>query len=257
MTLPPNPDPTGPDDPTEPDDRIDPTDEAQADLFVAATTRPRPVPLVPELTLRTADDPIALWQETDVDEPPFWAFPWAGGQAVARYVLDHPDLVKDRVVLDLACGGGLIAIAAARAGGIVTAVDVDRLAITATTLNAADNGVQLSTLTMDVLEVDFLAVDALATGVLGQCEVVVAGDVFYERVFAAKAFRFLAAAAARGALVLVGDPHRAYLPPSGLQRLTGYDVAVTVELEGVSSRYADVYRIIAPGSRADAAAGQA
>jgi len=186
---------------------------------VRANTRPGPVPLVPEITLRQADEPFALWERTG-DALPFWAFAWAGGQALARYVLDHPAVVAGREVLDLASGSGLVAIAAARAGAAhVTAVDIDPLAIAAITTNAHANNVTVTTLAADVL--DEPAIDA---------DVVLAGDVCYDRAMAARVLPFLTRAA-RHATVLVGDPGRAHFPRTGYTALARYEVPVTGNLE--------------------------
>ena len=159
--------------------------------FVRAHTRLAPVPFVPEIRLHQADEPIALWEETEAggaeQPPPFWAFAWAGGQALARHVLDHPELVAGRAVLDLAAGSGLVAIAAARAGAHpVTANDIDPLSLSATAINAAANGVGVRCVEGDLLGSDD------ADGVI------LAGDVFYSREMAARVLPFLRRAAGRG-----------------------------------------------------------
>lgn len=203
--------------------------------FVRAHTRPAPVPFVPELTLHQADEPIGLWERTEAggteQPPPFWAFAWAGGQALARYVLDHPTLVAGRSVLDLATGSGLVAVAAARAGAAsVTANDIDPLSLAAATANAALNGVTLEPVQGDLLGSD-PAVD-----------VVLAGDVCYSREMTARVMPFLRRAAGRGALVLLGDPGRAYLP-AGLLPLGAWDVPVAESLESVEIRHTTVWRV--------------
>ncbi|MGM1063741.1 class I SAM-dependent methyltransferase [Saccharothrix sp. Mg75] len=197
------------------------------DLVRSATT-PTPVPLVPEITLHTADDVIALWHATGTPEPPFWGFPWAGGQALARHVLDHPHLVAGRHVLDLACGSGLVAIAAALAGARVTANDIDPLAAAATTLNATANHVTLTTGTDDLLDTR------------PDIDVVLAGDVFYDRDMATRFTHFLLAAHHRGALVLAGDPQRSFTPKNWT-RLATYDVPVSPDLEGVAVKTTGVW----------------
>jgi predicted nicotinamide N-methyase len=203
-------------------------------VFVQAHTVVAPVPLVPELLLHQADEPIALWESTEraggtEQPPPFWAFAWAGGQALARYVLDHPDTVAGRRVLDLATGSGLVAVAAARAGAAaVTANDVDPLSLAAALANAAVNGV-----TVEAVEGDLL--DGTPEGY----DVVLAGDVCYSREMTARVLPFLRAATG---LVLLGDPGRAYLP-SGLVRVAGYDVPVTEALESTTVRHTTVWRI--------------
>ncbi len=206
---------------------------ADAD-FLRAVTVLRPVPFVPELVLRTADDLMELWERTEeragtAQPPPFWAFAWAGGQALARYVLDHPDLVAGRRVLDFACGAGVVAIAAARAGAAaVVAVEVDPVAVAATEVNAAANGVTVHGLLADLTATGPGPAERLAGGAV---DVVLAGDVYYDRDMVAAVGPFLAAAAAGGATVLVGDPGRAYLPRTGLTELAAYDVPVLRTLE--------------------------
>lgn len=194
--------------------------------FVTGHTRLRATPFVPEVRLYLADEAIELWERTEESSgerrpPPFWAFAWAGGQALARYVLDHPELVAGRRVFDLAAGSGLVAVAAGLAGAAaVTANEIDPYAAAAIELNAAANGVEVS-----VVLGDELAGDA------GGAEVVLAGDVFYSKLMTDRIVPFLARAHARGALVLVGDPGRAYVPASGFTRVVAYDVPVTRALE--------------------------
>lgn len=205
--------------------------------FVRAHTRLAPVPFLPELLLHQADEPIELWERTEAagaqQPPPFWAFAWAGGQALARHVLDDPELVSGRAVLDLATGSGLVAVAAARAGArTVTANDIDPLALAAAEANAAANGV-----TVQVVEGDLLGTDDREAGVI------LAGDVFYSREMAGRMLPFLRRAAARGALVLVGDPGRAYLPADGMIRRAGYDVPVIEALESVPVRHTTVWQV--------------
>lgn len=193
--------------------------------FILTNTRAGQVPLTPEITLRLADDPIALWEQTG-DEPPFWAFAWAGGQALARHVLDHPDLVAGCRVLDLAAGSGLVAIAAALAGASeVTAVDIDPLAMTVTALNAQANDVRVHTRQADIL-------DELVTE-----DVVLAGDVCYDKPMAARMLAFLTRAAGTARAVLIGDPGRAHFPRTGLTPLATYQVPAThsLEAEGITA----------------------
>ena len=205
--------------------------------FLRTHTTLAPVPFVPELLLHQAVEPIALWEQTEAagvsQPPPFWAFAWAGGQALARYVLDSPDLVADRAVLDLATGSGLVALAAAKAGARpVTANDIDPLAMAATTANAAANGLKVLT-----VEGDLLSSPAL------EYPVILAGDVFYSREMAAQVLPFLHRAAGRGALVLVGDPGRAYLPSGSMIKHVSYDVPVNEELESVPVRHTTVWQV--------------
>lgn len=194
-------------------------------------TTPRPVPLTPEITLHTADDIVRLWELTGHDDPPFWAFPWAGGQALARHVLDHPHLTTGRRVLDLASGSGLVAIAAALTGAHVTANDIDPLAATATTRNAALNNTTLTTHCGDLLDTD------------PDTDVILAGDVFYDRDMAARVLPFLHRAHTRGTLVLIGDPQRAHLPTTGLTRLATHHVPVPLDLEGTTTRTTTVWQL--------------
>lgn len=189
--------------------------------IIEGGTRLLPVPLVPELRLRQAGEPIGLWQRTERAagrtglDPPFWGFAWPGGQALARYLLDHPETVAGLRVIDVASGSGLVAIAAARAGAAaVTAYDIDPLAVAAVTVNAAANGVAVAAACADILDDD----PAPAPGV------VLVADAFYQRELAGRVMRFLDRAGARGAAVLAGDFGRAYLPRDRLRPLASYDV---------------------------------
>jgi predicted nicotinamide N-methyase len=206
--------------------------------FVRANTRLAPVPFLPELVLYQADEPIGLWERTEAagveQPPPFWAFAWAGGQALARHVLDDPGLVAGRAVLDLATGSGLVAVAAARAGArSVTANDIDPLALAAAGVNAQANGVEIRVVEGDLLDTGY-----------AEADVILAGDVFYSRQMAGRVLPFLLAAAGRGALVLVGDPGRAYLPTGSLVRRATYEVPVIESLESVPMRRADVWQVL-------------
>jgi predicted nicotinamide N-methyase len=206
--------------------------------FVRANTRLAPVPFLPELVLYQADEPIELWERTEAagaeQPPPFWAFAWAGGQALARHVLDDPDLVAGRAVLDLATGSGLVAVAAARAGARpVTANDIDPLSLAAAEANAEANNVKVRTVEEDLLEIGY-----------AEADVILAGDVFYSREMAARVLPFLRRAAGRGALVLVGDPGRAYLPTESMIHRSTYDVPVIEALEGVPVRRTSVWQVV-------------
>ena len=206
--------------------------------FIHAHTRLAPVPFAPEIVLHQADEPIELWEKTEeagVEQPPpFWAFAWAGGQALARHLLDHPSLVAGRSVLDLATGSGLVAVAAARAGATpVTANDIDPFSLVATEANAIANDVPVETLEADILESDPAA------------SVILAGDVFYSREMAGRVLPFLRRAAGRGRLVLVGDPGRAYLPAEGLIEQATYAVPVIESLEGVRFRETTIWQVSA------------
>ncbi len=197
-----------------------------------------PVPFVPEVLLHQADDMQALWQAVGTPDPPYWAFPWLGGQALARYVLDHPDVVQDRRVLDLATGSGLVALAAARAGAAhVLAVDVDPQAGEAVRANAAANH----------LDVEVRVEDVLGRPVPNDVDVVLAGDVCYEQ---AMAERVLDRLRSFSGVVLLGDPGRDYLPREGLVEVAAYDIRTTRELEGVLLKRTRVLRVgpVATGS---------
>ena len=197
------------------------------------------VPFVAEVTLATAEAPWELWDASGRDAPPFWAFPWAGGQALARYVLDNPGVVRGRRVLDVASGSGLVAIAAAKAGAAsVTATDIDPDALAAIAGNAAANEVAV-----DVRHLDMGAADA------GGADVVLAGDVFYQRELAATALAFLRAAAtgsaatSKGGDVLVADPGRAFVPRDRLTPVVAYEIPVLAAIEDVAVKTVTVYRL--------------
>ncbi|RKN50675.1 methyltransferase [Micromonospora endolithica] len=181
-----------------------------------------PTPFVPEVRLYLAEDAILWWARMEAHAgrrlpPPYWASVWAGGQALARYLLDHPDLVAGRRVLDLAAGSGLVAIAAALAGAAqVVANDIDPYAVAAVTVNAQANHVSVVSRGGDLLDSDPVGVDLL-----------VAGDVLYSRGLAARMLPFLHRAAAAGADVLLGDPGRGHLPPGGLAVVADYPVPTT------------------------------
>jgi predicted nicotinamide N-methyase len=207
--------------------------------LVLTRTRLQRAPLVPELELHLADDMDAAWQglQRELDDgelpPPFWAFAWLGGQAVARHVLDRPELVRGRSVLDLATGSGLCALAARHAGaGDVLAVDVDPVAVEAVRLNAAHNGLAVGVSTQDLLD-----------GPPPQVDVVLAGDVFYDAAMAARVQPWLLAAREAGSEVVIGDPMRHYLPRALLTERTSYDVPTTRDLEGVEVKRVVVYGV--------------
>lgn len=198
--------------------------------FIASATRLQAPPRVPELRLHLADEMTRIWELTEAElgaqgvDPPFWAFAWAGGQAVARHLLDTPAEVEGRTVLDLATGSGLVALAALLAGARhVTAVDLDPVAAAAARLNAAANGLA------DRLTV---TVGDLTAGAPPTVDVVLAGDVCYDRDMTAAVLPWLRRARAAGTRVLLGDPGRAYLPSQGLRRVAEYDVPTTADLEG-------------------------
>jgi predicted nicotinamide N-methyase len=208
--------------------------------FVREHTEIRTVPFVPEIRLHMAAEAIPLWElmeslTGDVGmAPPFWAFPWAGGQALARYVLDHPDLIARRRVLDLAAGSGLVAIAAKRAGASrVIANEIDGYADAAIEANAELNGVDVERHHGDLLAADPPDVD-----------VVLAGDVFYSREMARMMLGFLTKVRDRGALVLVGDPGRAYRPREGFEEVAAFRVPVNKDLEDAEQKMVTVLRMV-------------
>lgn len=208
-----------------------------AERFIRANTALLSPPHVPEIALHLADEAHDLWQRTEEElaeiglPPPFWAFAWAGGQGLARHVIDHPQIVRGRTVLDFASGSGLVAIAAARAGASrVTAADIDPFCETAIRLNAEANGVSIAFDGSDLIGTD------------AGWDVVLAGDVFYEKPFADRLVPWFETLSARGAEILVGDPGRSYLPKSGLEKLAVYEVPVTRALEDAEVKRTTVWR---------------
>jgi predicted nicotinamide N-methyase len=189
-----------------------------------------PVPFVPEVLLHQADDMHGLWQAVGGDSPPYWAFPWLGGQAVARLVLDRPSLVRGRAVLDLATGSGLVAIAALRAGASeVLAADIDPLAAEAVRANATANGVEVPFTSSDLLDRPVPPVD-----------VVLAGDVLYEKAMAERVLGWLRSF---NGVVLLGDPGRDYLPHGRFREVAAYEIPTTRELEGVTVKLTRVFDV--------------
>ncbi|MFT4134104.1 class I SAM-dependent methyltransferase [Labrys sp. (in: a-proteobacteria)] len=207
--------------------------------FITANTRPLPVPHAPEISLYLADEVTPLWLKTEEElgemglPPPFWAFAWAGGQALARYILDHPDHVAGRRVLDFASGSGLVAVAAMKAGAAqALAADIDAFAVEAIRLNAELNGV---------------AVEPCGENVLGRfdppVDVVLAGDIFYDREISAEVLGWLKGWRERGATILVGDPGRTYLPRDELSLLATYQVPVSRDLEDLEIKKTSVWTL--------------
>jgi predicted nicotinamide N-methyase len=208
--------------------------------FVRANTALERPPLVPELELYLASEILPIWQATEADlsdmglPPPYWAFAWAGGQALTRYLLDNPEVVAGKRVLDFASGSGLAAIAAARAGAAtVTASEIDPYAVAAIRLNADYNGVSITCIQEDVI------------GRNGDWDVVLAGDICYEKPLADRVMQWLRDLAASGIPVLLGDPGRNYLPKDGLEWVVRYAVKTTRELEDTDVRNAVVWRVLA------------
>jgi predicted nicotinamide N-methyase len=197
------------------------------EAFIRENTALQPVPHAPEILLYVADEITPIWKMTEEAlgamgiAPPFWAFAWAGGQGLARYVLDHPNLVAGKVVLDFAAGSGLVAIAAMKAGAARTlACDVDPTCRAAIAVNAEANGVSVEAVIEDLLDRPPPKVD-----------VILAGDIFYEKSLTGRVLDWLTSAHAAGVQVLIGDPGRTYFPKSGLQKLAQYEVRTTRELE--------------------------
>lgn len=207
--------------------------------FIRRHTRLLRVPHAPEISLHLADEATALWEKTEEEldaiglPPPFWAFAWAGGQALARYVLDHPEIVHGRTVLDFASGSGLVAIAAAKAGSAgVEAADIDRFSHVAIILNARVNDVSLKVLAEDVV------------GLPDRWDVVLAGDIAYEADMTGRCFDWLGKLARGGATVLIGDPGRAFLPRTRLTKIATYEVPVTRALEDSDIKKTNVWRLV-------------
>jgi predicted nicotinamide N-methyase len=207
--------------------------------FIARNTTPGAGPIVPEITLLVGGLAMPLWEQAALADdrpavpPPYWAWPWAGGQALARFVLDHPAIVRGRSVADIGAGGGIVAIAAALSDARdVTAIDIEAFAIEACRLNAAANGVDVA-----VSEAD-------PTGTDAGWDVVLAGDLWYESELAASMEPWLRSLAARGATVLIGDLGRAYLPADGLVELARYTVPTTDDLEDAASKEVRVFRVL-------------
>lgn len=207
--------------------------------FIRANTVLMSPPLVPEILLQLAEESLAIWHKTEEElgevnlPPPYWAFAWAGGQALARYILDTPAVVDDQHVLDLGSGSGLSAIAALKSGArSAIAADIDAYALAAVGLNAAANGVSVATTSEDLL-----------TRPPGAFGVVLIGDLFYERNLAERVLAFGRAAKAQGAVVLVGDPQRNYFPAGQVTMVAEYQVRVTRELEDAEIKRTAVWRI--------------
>lgn len=211
-------------------------------LFVRSNTAIVAPPLVPEIRLHLATEITPIWQATEESlargavPPPFWAFAWAGGQALARYLLDRPETVAGRFVFDFGSGSGLVAIAAAKAGArSVVAAEIDHFAVAAISANASLNRVAVAVTIADPID----TADP-------RWEIVTAGDVCYERDMTDRLVPWLRSLAGDGCLVLLGDPGRAYLPTDGLRRLASYTVPTSRELEDSTARDGVVWRVLPP-----------
>jgi predicted nicotinamide N-methyase len=207
--------------------------------FVAANTALISPPLVPEIRLHLAVEVVPLWRKTEEEleaegvPPPYWAFAWAGGQALARYILDHDDCVTAKRVLDFGSGSGLVGIAAAKAGAAdVLAADIDEFACAAIAMNAKANEVTVATTQDDVI------------GTPCNWGTILVGDMCYERPLAERLVAWLTDCARGGALILLGDPGRSYFPKSGVEKLATYRVQTTRELEDREIRETSVYRFV-------------
>lgn len=212
---------------------VDPVDFVRAN-----TTRQRPA-LLPEIELHLAAESLPLWQKTE-DElgraglpPPYWAFAWAGGQALARYVLDNPEVVAGKRILDLGCGGGMVAIAALKAGAVsALAADLDGWALAAVRLNGEANAVTPG----------LISDDLLASASLPPVDVVLVGDLFYEAALAAGVVAVLERSAASGARIFAGDPRRSYFPADRFVEVARFDVATSRDLEDADIKSSAVWR---------------
>jgi predicted nicotinamide N-methyase len=207
--------------------------------FIRDNTRLQPPPHTPELSLHLADEITPIWKLTEeaLEEiglpPPFWAFAWAGGQALARYILDHPEIVAGKRVIDFATGSGLVAIAAMKAGAAsVLAADIDVFCEAAVGLNAEANGVTVSFTDVNLLDAPPPETDVL-----------LAGDICYERPMAEAVMAWLGQGRAAGATVLIGDPGRTYFPKDGLEKLAEYQVPTTRELEDFAVKRTSVWTL--------------
>lgn len=207
--------------------------------FIMANTEIAQPPACPEISLWTATEVTPLWEATEAAllrvnlPPPYWAFCWAGGQALTRYVLDTPEIVRGKRVLDFAAGSGASAIAAAKNGAAhVQAVEIDAMAAIAIGLNARLNGVEVEVLCEDIV------------GQPCHWDVVVAGDICYEQPMTEYIFPWLRQLAAAGALVLMADPGRAYLPKNGLLEVARMHVSTSLDLEDRTRREVVVYKIV-------------
>ena len=206
------------------------------EAFIHANAELMAAPLVPEIKLHLATEIVPLWRKTEEElaemgvPPPYWAFAWAGGQALARYVLDNPALVAGKRVLDFGAGSGIVALAAARAGAAeILAADIDKFSLAAIKANAKANDLTVAT----------TADDLIGSG--ETFDVILVGDMCYERPLAERLMAWLKASAAQ---ILLGDPGRSYFPKEGLVRLAQYNVATTRELEDREIRETGVWRLV-------------
>jgi len=205
--------------------------------FIRANTDLTAPPLIPEIRLHQAREILPLWIKIELAKntqgpPPYWAFAWPGGQALARYLLDHRHEVTGKSVLDFGAGSGLVAIAAAKAGAKASAADIDPLSAAAICMNARANDVSVEIETEDII------------GQVGAWDCVLIGDMCYERPLAERLTPWLHDLAARGARVLLGDPGRNYFPESGVERIADYKVPTLLDLEDTTARQTGIYRLV-------------
>lgn len=218
--------------------RLDVSDSHAVNAFIRANTSAIAPPLVPEIILQLADESVPIWKKTEEElgqinvPPPYWAFAWPGGQALARFILDNPELLRGKRVLDLGTGSGLTAIAAKKAGARdVIAADIDKLALASVLLNAAANQVAI-----EVTDENLLAHAPVPF------DVVLVGDLFYERQLADRVLAYIEAASLLGASILIGDPQRNYFPRGRFSAVAEYQVPVTRELEDSEIKKTAVWR---------------
>jgi predicted nicotinamide N-methyase len=207
--------------------------------FILANTSLITPPLVPEIKLHLATEIVPLWRKTEEEleadgvPPPYWAFAWAGGQALSRYVLDHPETVARKTVLDFGSGSGMVGIAAAKAGAAsVLSADIDRFACAAIEANCRANAAMLEITSGDIIDSP------------PRWQTILIGDMCYERPLAERLLAWLSRCIATDALVLLGDPGRSYFPKSGVEKLATYRVQTTRELEDREIRETSVYRLV-------------
>ena len=207
--------------------------------FVRANTSILSPPLVHEVKLHLAHEALPIWQRTE-DElgqiglpPPFWAFAWAGGQALARYILDNPETVHDKRIIDIASGSGLVGIAAMMAGAAsVLAADIDAFSVAAIAVNVELNQVRVD-----------ITIDNLLADPIADVDVILVGDLFYEKAVATQCLNWLDQAQAKGIDVLIGDPGRSYLPKDRLIKVAEYSVPVSRDLEDAEIKHTAVWRL--------------
>lgn len=207
--------------------------------FILDNTLLHEPPLVPEIRLHLASEIVPIWQMTEEElaqnglPPPFWAFAWAGGQALSRYIMDHSSVVTGKTVLDFGAGSGMVGIAALKANASsVFSADIDAFAIAACKLNAEVNKVSLLVTCDDIIGSD------------QGWDVVLVGDMCYEQPLSQRIEIWLRSLVARGALVLIGDPGRTYLPRHGMEKIVAYAVKTTRELEDMDVRNTSVWRLL-------------